>query len=97
MSVSVPIAATVDVRQVAPRDRHPLIFSTFHKLIAGAAFELVNDHDPKPLHYQFQAKMPGEFVWQYLLAGPDEWRVRVSKVAKAPHGGGRCCGACGGA
>jgi uncharacterized protein (DUF2249 family) len=90
-----PVAATVDVREVAPRDRHPLIFSTFSGLGNGQAFELVNDHDPKPLRYQFEAEMPGQFAWEYLLSGPDVWRVRVTKVRKT-HSDGQCCGSCGG-
>jgi uncharacterized protein (DUF2249 family) len=88
-------AHTVDVRQIAPRDRHPLIFSTFHGLPAGQSMQLVNDHDPKPLYYQFQAEMPGGFSWDYLEAGPDTWRVSITKLADA-HAAGQCCGSCGG-
>ena len=39
--------------------------------------QLVNDHDPKPSYYQFQAEMPGEFSWNYLESGPDNWRVSI--------------------
>lgn len=86
---------TVDVREIAPRERHPLIFSTFNGLRGGEAMTLVNDHDPKPLYYQFQAELPGRFAWDYLQSGPDEWRVRITK--KAQHGrDGVCCGSCGG-
>jgi uncharacterized protein (DUF2249 family) len=93
-----PVAATVDVRSIAPRERHPLIFSTFNSLGSGQAFELVNDHDPKPLYYQFQAEMPGQFAWDYLQSGPDEWRVRITRLqAKKAHASGQCCGSCGGA
>jgi uncharacterized protein (DUF2249 family) len=87
--------STVDVRQIAPRDRHPLIFSTFRGLAANGAMELVNDHDPRPLYYQFQAELPGQFTWDYLDNGPDVWRVRITKLA-AGHSDGRCCGSCGG-
>jgi uncharacterized protein (DUF2249 family) len=72
---------TIDVRAIPPRDRHPLIFSTFAGLDAGESFLLVNDHDPKPLYYQFQAELPNRFGWDYLDAGPEVWRVRISKVA----------------
>jgi uncharacterized protein (DUF2249 family) len=41
-------ARELDVREVAPRVRHPLIFSTFDELQAGESFVLVNDHDPRP-------------------------------------------------
>ena len=86
----------VDVRQIAPRERHPLIFSTFRSLAAGRAMELVNDHDPKPLYYQFQAEIPAGFSWDYLERGPDTWRVRITRLATS-HANGSCCGICGGA
>lgn len=41
---------------------------------------LVNDHDPKPLHYLFQAEKTGTFEWTYLEKGPVDWRVRIKKV-----------------
>ena len=85
----------VDVRTIAPRERHPLIFSTFHGLAAGEAMELVNDHDPKPLYYAFQVQAPGVFAWDYLESGPETWRVAITKL-KAGHSDGQCCGSCGG-
>lgn len=71
----------LDVRTIPPRERHPLIFRTFDELEPGSAFELVNDHDPKPLYYQFQAERAGTIAWEYLEQGPVEWRVKVSKTA----------------
>ncbi len=93
-SAHVPAKALVDVRQITPRERHPLIFSTFRALPTGHAMELVNDHDPRPLFYQFQAELPGGFSWDYLETGPDTWRVRITRVATAQASGG-CCGGCG--
>lgn len=89
----------IDVRSIAPRERHPLIFNTFRSLGASESMELVNDHDPRPLYYQFQAELPGKFSWDYLQNGPDTWRVRITKLAGAAgHGSnGTCCGSCGGA
>lgn len=69
----------VDVRTVPPFQKHPLIFGTFHKLAAGESFELVNDHDPKPLYYQFKFENDGQFEWDYLEQGPAVWRVRIGK------------------
>jgi uncharacterized protein (DUF2249 family) len=86
---------TIDVRDIAPRQRHPLIFSTFAALPAGEAMRIVNDHDPKPLYYQFAAEQPGAFEWEYLENGPDVWRVAITKLPR-PHGAGSCCGSCGG-
>jgi uncharacterized protein (DUF2249 family) len=73
---------TVDVRQLPPAQRHGTIFQTFHQLKPGEAFELVNDHDPKPLYYQFDAENKGEFSWDYQEQGPQVWRVRIGKTAK---------------
>jgi uncharacterized protein (DUF2249 family) len=89
-------ASRIDVRTIPPRERHPLIFSTFGKLARGQAMELVNDHDPKPLYYQFNAEIPGQFAWDYLEQGPETWRVAITRTGNA-HGAGSCCGSCGGA
>jgi uncharacterized protein (DUF2249 family) len=86
----------VDVRDIAPRDRHAAIFSTFRSLGANETMELINDHDPKPLYFQFRAELPGQFGWEYLQSGPAVWRVRITKQPRA-HGNGQCCGSCGGA
>ena len=72
---------TIDVRTIPPRERHPLIFNTFEQLAPGEALLLVNDHDPKPLYYQFQAEHSDAFSWEYLEQGPEVWRVRIGRVA----------------
>ena len=69
----------VDVRTIPPRERHPLLFQTFDQLEPGQSFELVNDHDPKPLYYQFQVERAGTVEWEYLEQGPSTWRVRIGK------------------
>ncbi|MEV4104938.1 DUF2249 domain-containing protein [Nonomuraea sp. NPDC049649] len=69
----------LDVRRLIPAQRHEQIFKAFAELTAAAAFVLVNDHDPKPLYYQFAAEHPGEFTWDYLESGPEVWRVRIGR------------------
>lgn len=71
----------IDVRTIAPRMRHPMIFNAFETLAPGETFRLVNDHDPKPLYYQFSAEYPGTFDWTYELQGPEVWQVRIGRVA----------------
>jgi uncharacterized protein (DUF2249 family) len=71
---------TLDVREIVPRERHPRIFDTFDALAPGEWFELVNDHDPKPLWYQFSAERADAFSWEYLEEGPERWRVRIGRV-----------------
>jgi uncharacterized protein (DUF2249 family)/quercetin dioxygenase-like cupin family protein len=74
-----PVA--LDVRDLAPRDRHTRIFATFDGLRPGGALRLVNDHDPKPLKYQFAAEHAGEATWEPEQEGPEVWVVRIGKVA----------------
>jgi uncharacterized protein (DUF2249 family) len=71
----------LDVRVIPPREKHPAIFETFKALEPGGSFVLVNDHDPKPLRYQFEYEHAGEFGWDYLEQGPVVWRVEISRVA----------------
>ena len=75
----------LDVRAEPPVRRHALIFATFDALAPGAAFELRNDHDPKPLYYQFAAEQAGRFSWDYLEQGPDVWRVRIGRTESPPE------------
>jgi len=70
----------LDVRSEPPVRRHSLIFDTYEQLAPGSAFVLVNDHDPKPLYYQFAAEHEGEFSWDYLEEGPQAWRVKIGRV-----------------
>ncbi|HLU30262.1 MAG TPA: DUF2249 domain-containing protein [Acidimicrobiia bacterium] len=71
----------LDIRPVEPRDRHPMIFSKWEALDPGQGFVLLNDHDPVPLYYQFQAEKPGLVDWDYLESGPDLWQVRIGKAS----------------
>lgn len=75
------VVVTLDVRDMSPRERHPAIFSRFDALPVGDVLRLVNDHDPAPLRYQLLAERPGQMEWEYEEQGPEEWVVRISKVA----------------
>ena len=69
----------LDVRVIPPREKHPTIFHTFDSLAPGESFILVNDHDPFPLRYQFEAERTGSFSWEYLEQGPQVWRVEIAR------------------
>ncbi|MDZ4175036.1 MAG: DUF2249 domain-containing protein [Hydrogenophaga sp.] len=91
-------APTVDLRSIAPRERHALVFSTFKALLPGGSMELINDHNPQPLRGQFESGLYGSFSWTALESGPEQWRVQIAKPAGSPpvHGVDSCCGSCGG-
>lgn len=73
--------AQVDARKYNPKDKHPTIMKTFDDLKPGETMELINDHDPKPLYYQFEVEMKDLFSWHYLEEGPEVWRVAITKQA----------------
>ncbi len=91
---------TIDVQAIAPRERHAQIFAQFDALKPGEALQLLNNHDPRPLFYQFEERRPGQSAWTYLQSGPDLWRVQIDRTAAGPAeaAAGSCCsgGACGG-
>lgn len=74
----------LDVRAIPKPQRHALIHDRFAELAVGDAFVLVNDHDPRHLRDQFERDLAGSFAWTYDQAGPQEWRVRLSRVASTP-------------
>lgn len=95
------LALQLDLRTVAPRDRHPLIFGHFDALETGQSMQLVNDHNPQPLRYQFEDRAAGQFEWRTLNAGPLLWRIEITRTARtaarrAVGAGDSCCsgGAC---
>jgi uncharacterized protein (DUF2249 family) len=71
----------LDVRPLAPRDKHATIFRLWAALPVGGFFVLINDHDPVPLYYQFAGQYPDAFSWDYLEQGPEIFRVRITRTA----------------
>jgi uncharacterized protein (DUF2249 family) len=92
-TVSVP-DPIFDVREIPCRIKHGQIFQRWLDLPVGAYFILVNDHDPVPLYYQFSAMFPEAFTWEYLVQGPDEFHVKITKLAAvaAPENAPTLCG-----
>ena len=84
----------MDVRAIPCTVKHGLIIRAWLELPVGDHFILLNDHDPVPLYYQFAAQWPNAFTWQHLVKGPEEFRVKITKLkATAPVGEvAECCG-----
>ncbi len=74
------IVKEFDVRPYPPAERHDMVFNSYDELKAGEAFIFTNDHDPKPLYYQIEAESKVPFTWDYLISGPEEWKVKVAKT-----------------
>ncbi|TWP33610.1 DUF2249 domain-containing protein [Leekyejoonella antrihumi] len=72
----------LDVRPLRKPDKHPAIFGTYEKLAVGESLVLVNNHDPKHLHDEFDRDYPGGYSWDYEQQEPKEWKVRIGKLAE---------------
>lgn len=72
----------LNVTLLEPRLKHPTIFQHFDELQPGEAFQILNDHDPKPLYYQMLALRGNIFSWSYLEEGPTWWKVQIRKNDK---------------
>ena len=75
----VPIVE-LDLREIMPFERHELIFQKWDALKAGETLRIINDHDPKPLHYQFEAEYKDQYAWEYEQKGPKDWMVKIKKT-----------------
>lgn len=73
--------SSLDVRLIPPSSKHKSIFERWNATGIGDTLEIVNDHDPRPLYYQFEAELGGTFQWDYIESGPEVWRVHITRVA----------------
>lgn len=72
--------AVFDVRAIPGRVKHAQIFQRWSDLQVGQFFILLNDHDPVPLRYQFEGEFANAYSWEYLERGPEEFRVKITKL-----------------
>ncbi len=79
----------IEVQSIPAPQRHEVIFAAFDSLASGDSIIIQNNHDPKPLLTQFDEKRTSQFTSTYLLSGPIEWKVKLTKKMKEG-----CCGCC---
>lgn len=101
MSASATTTATpptVELRTIAPRERHARVFGLVDALPMGRSLQLLNDHDLQPLRFQLEDRAFGQFEWTVLESSPAVWRLQITRVGAkaAPVGADSCCsgGAC---
>jgi uncharacterized protein (DUF2249 family) len=70
----------LDLRPILSFDRHEKIFELWNNLKPGEALKIINDHDPKPLYYQFEAEYKDKYEWEYEQKGPKDWIVKIKKL-----------------
>ena len=69
-----------DGRSVPCSVKHGLIIQKWLNLAVGGYFVLLNVRDPARLREQFSAQWPDTFSWEYLVQGPDEFQVKITKL-----------------
>jgi uncharacterized protein (DUF2249 family)/quercetin dioxygenase-like cupin family protein len=74
----------LDVRAMRKPDKHPAIFRAYGELPAGGSLLLVNDHDPRHLHDEFEIEHPGGYAWDNVARDRGDWRIRITKLAATP-------------
>lgn len=70
----------LDLRPLPPFERHEKIFRIWDGLKPGETLKITNDHNPKPLWYQFEAEHKGKFEWKYEQEGPDDWIFKIKRL-----------------
>ena len=80
-----PTIEIFDGRNIPCSEKHGQIIAKWQALPVGAAFVLINDHDPVRLHNQFSELWPGTFAWKYLMQGPEEFRIEITKLQPLPE------------
>lgn len=79
-----PIAEEIvalDLRSIERPQRHALVFEAVDRLPLGGSLVLTNDHDPLHLQKQMDQLYPGEISWEYLENGPQDFRLRLTRIA----------------
>jgi len=75
-----PDVVELDLRPLHPFERHDRIFALWNALKPGQTLRLTNDHNPKPLRYQFEAEQKGLFEWTSVQEGPKDWIFAIRRV-----------------
>jgi Uncharacterized conserved protein len=72
----------LDTRLIPHAIRHATIFGALDSIGLSASIDLIASHNPLPLLAQLEQRNPDAFKIDYLLEGPDDWALRITRVGK---------------
>lgn len=76
-----PLDTDIDVRAIPREVRHARVIGMVTSLVPGESVVIAAPHDPARLVNEIEAEVAGDFQVDYLQAGPELWRVAVSRVS----------------
>jgi uncharacterized protein (DUF2249 family) len=76
-----PLDTDIDVRAIPHEVRHARVIGMVTSLVPGESVVIAAPHDPARLVNEIEAEVAGDFQVDYLQAGPELWRVAVSRVS----------------
>jgi len=68
------------LNELPPFERHKVILKKWDALPHGENLRVHCDHDPRPLHFLFEAEYKGLYKWEFEQEGPPEWIVNIRKI-----------------
>lgn len=71
----------LNASQIPHAIRHAAVFGALDSIRPSFAMDLVAPHDPKPLLAQAEERYAGAIDVSYLVRGPEEWVLRLTKTA----------------
>lgn len=75
----------LDVRPIPHAIRHATVFGAFDAIGVGGSLVLVAPHNPVPLLNQLAERSP--ISVEYLVEGPEEWRLRINRLPDEDQAG----------
>lgn len=67
----------LDVRTIPHAIRHAAVFGAFDSIAPGGSLTIVAPHAPLPILSQLEQRAPIDV--QFLVEGPTEWHVRITR------------------
>ena len=71
----------LDAAAIPHAIRHAAVFGALDAIRPGFSMDLVAPQDPKPLLAQAQARYDAGIDIDYLVSGPEEWVLRLTRKA----------------
>lgn len=70
----------LDARVIPHAIRHATVFGALDAIPSGGSLDLIAPHNPLPLLNQISMREQGAVTWTYLVEGPEDWVLRLTRA-----------------